>query len=820
MFLNYLKTAWRNLLRHKLFSFISVVGLAVGMAVCLTILLFVKDELSYDRFHENKDRIYRLTTQNGLADLHFASTSAPLGPVLATQVPDIEAVARLFARSASIMRLGEGSKGEAERFEESNFYHADSTIFDILTFAFLVGAPEKALTAPGSLVMSEEMAIKYFGEHWRAADIIGQQIEVEGQFPFQVTGVFRDWPHQSHLEISFLASFENMYEMNGENVGQNLRLNWLYNPFQYYVLLREGVSEAVVEAQFPNFLKEHTPDYYADKNELQLQPLNEIYLYSDGIISAAGRNGDINLLWLFAAIALFTLLIACVNFINLSTVRSIKRAREVGMRKVLGAQRWQLISQFLGESAVVSVLGLGGALLLVWLFLPVLNGLTDKELAFFDLAQPQILWGMLGVWVISGLLAGAYPALFVSRFRPVVSLKGKVSEQVGGNVWLRRSLVVFQFCISIALITASLILYQQLDFLRNKPLGFAKEQMVSLPLFSSNRNLLLGGGMTPELRGRLTAFEDELLKAPQINAITQASHLPGMGAVYRNVIPEGATQQDQIFVPNIAVDYDFIESVGLEVVSGRGFSRSFGTDHTNAFVVNEQAVKQFDWGTPEEAIGRPLEREGKQGTVIGVVKDFHFASLQQPIQALVMDVAPMLFTNFLVRMEGDTPREAMQRLEDAWKVHFPERAFTYNFLDEQIGQMYRQQEQLGQLTGYFAFLAVLISCLGLFGLASFIVTQRMREMGIRRVLGASTRHLLGLLSKEYVLLLAVAFVLATPITYFLMKDWLSEFAYRIELGVGVFLLGGLLAFLIAGMTVSYQSIRAVRVNPAQVLKEE
>lgn len=819
MLKNYFKLAWRSLFKHKLYSGISLLGLAVGMAVCLVILLFVQDELSYDQFHQKKDRIYRLLSHNALADVEFASTSGPLAPVLRERFSEMEEVARMFSRSAGISVLGD-NKSQQDRFEEDNFHFADSSILNILSFDFLVGNPQYALSAPNSLVLNRTMAEKYFGQDWQTQSIIGRQIIVEGQFPFQVTGVFEDYPLNSHIAINFLASFENIYEMNGEQVGQNLRINWIYNPYQYFILLREGVTQETVEAKFPTFLKEHTPANYAENNDLSLQPLPEIYLYSDDIASSSGNYGDISILYVFAAIAIFTLLIACINFINLSTARSLKRAKEVGMRKVLGAQRFQLIGQFLSESTLLSFLALGSSFVLIYLFLPILNALTQKEISFSALSNPYILSGLFAIFLLTGLIAGSYPALFVSRFRPVLSLKGFVSEKGKGNLWLRRGLVVFQFCISITLIAASFVLFQQLDFLRNKPLGFDQEQLVAIPLFTANRNLLLGGGLTGELRGRMNTFEEELLRDPHFEAVSVTSHLPGLGAVYRNVVPDGFKREDNIYIANMAVDYDFIETAGLEVLAGRKFSKEFGTDHLNAFVLNESAIHQFGWQDPKEAIGKPLEREGKAGTVIGVLKDFHFSPLQQEISPLLMDVSPLLFRHFVIRLQNQEMANSMEHLENLWRTHFPERVFAYQFLDDRIDESYRQQERLGQITSYFAFLAIFISCLGLFGLASFSVAQRTKEIGIRKVLGASTTHIVRLLSREFILLVGVAFTIAVPITLYFMNGWLQDFAYRINISVWVFLVAGILALLIASLTVGYQSIRAAVANPIDSLREE
>ncbi len=826
MLKNHLIIAWRNLLRHRKFSLVNIAGLSIGMAACLLILLFVQDEYSYDQYHEKKDRMYRITAHIGFADMHFASTCNRLGPALEGGFEGFEAVGRLFERSAGMSLEAAPDKA----FVEDNFFFADSGIMKIFTFDYLLGEGENALRQPNSLVLTREVAEKYFGKGWEMRnDVYGSTFLVEGRETFKVTAVVEDIPHNSHWKPRVLASFANMYTIDGEVTGETLKRNWLFNPFHHYVLAKEGawkkdeIAEAEgvkkLEEELNAWIQENTPEVYKDNNTLYLQKVTDIHLQSD-LGLEIDQNGNMRTIHIFISIALIILLIACINFINLSTARSLKRAREVGMRKVLGARRGQLIRQFLGESLLLSIVALFVALSLMQFLMPVLNNLTGKELSIYDLLQWEVIGGAIGVVWVTGLLAGSYPAFFISRFKAVVSLKGTVSESVNKGQLLRKGLVGMQLFLSIALIACSMILYQQVDYLRNKPLGFQTEQMIAMPVFTENLNLALIGGVDSTLRQRMNTFEEALLNKPGVNAITLAARLPGLGAVNHNVIPEGFTREDNIYIANASVDYDYIATIGLEVIAGRDFDQSFGTDHTNAFILNEQAVQLFGWEGPEDALGRHINREGKEGSVIGVVKDYHFLSLENAIEPMMLDINTGRFTQFLVQVDAQNMPQTIDRLKATWETHFPEKVFSYSFLDSRLEEVYQDQIRLGKIVGYFSFLAVLVACLGLFGLMAFMIEGRRREIGIRKILGASAGQIMQLLSSDFVVLLAIAFILAVPSAWYVMNLWLEDFAFHIDLGVGVFVLAGLLVGLLAFVTMSTQSLRAARANPVEALRDE
>jgi putative ABC transport system permease protein len=815
MFRNYLTIARRHLTRHKAYTFINIAGLAGGMACCFLILLFVRHELSYDTFHEKADRMYRIKYDINLGgnELQVVRTPPPVAPVLPGFFPEMEKVARLYLRNASVRAIRPGQP-DAEQFEEANFAFADSTILDIFSFSFLAGNPQRALDAPFSVIITDEMARKYFGTE--AA--LGQTLQLDGRHPLNVSGVIRKYPDNSHIRFNLLANYETMFATENEAARENLQQNWLITHSYTYVLLRPGHSAAAVNARFPEFLRKFGNPQLVEGQKFTLEPLLNIHLHSEAQDETS--SGDITYIYVFTGIAIITLLIACINFINLSTAGSLRRAREVAMRKVLGAYRSQLIGQFLGESLLISLLAFILSIGLVVLLLPLLNDLTGRELALRDMVNAPVMLGFVGLFLLAGLLAGSYPAFFVSGFQPVVSLKGSGKQGKAGGTALRKVLVVVQFTVSIILMAGAVIAFQQLQYLRNRPLGFQKEHILTAALFSENLNNIFAAP-DPAFRSKTNAFEDLIAQHPRIVASTLSSGLPGTGAVSRGIVPEGFSQTDNIFIPGMAVDYDFIATYGLEIIAGRDFSKEFGTDHLQAFIVNEQAVKRFNWGSPEEAVGKTIDREGKKGQVVGVVRDFHYQPLTAtPIDAFVFDVNPTLFTNFSIKIQSDNVPETIRFLEEKWADFFPGKAFTYAFLDENLNQAYTTEQRLGRIIGYFAFLAIFISGLGLFGLASFTAAQRTQEIGIRKVLGASVPQIVQLFYRDFTRLVLIAFAIALPITWYLATKWLENFSYGIKVSIGTLILSGVAALLIALLTVSYQSIKAALADPVRSLRHE
>lgn len=815
MLKNYILVALRTLWKHRVYSLINIAGLAAGMACCLVIFLYVRDEVHFDRFHEHLDRIYRVTMRSTLSgELHtFARTPFPMGPQLAEEISGVETMVRLFGRSAGVQ-----ASGHEGRFQEPQFWFADSTFFRVFSFPLLRGDTATALVQPHSVLLTEETARKYFG----TADPLGKTLLVEGRYPFTVTGVLRSLPPNSHIQFDFLASFQDVLPMESEEAQRFLRADWLFGPVHTYALLRPGSTKPQVEKQLPAFTTRHANHPMAASVQYDLQPLADIHLYSS-FTDAEQKAPAVTSVYIVSAIAFLTLLIACINFINLSTARSFGRTKEVGIRKALGAQRIQVVRQFLGESLLISFIAFLLSLVLVEMLLPLVNSITEKSLSTAVLTEPDILLGFAVTFFCTGLLAGSYPALFISRAPASLAIRGVVSASVTGGGRLRKALVVAQFVISIVLISGALIIARQMQFLQNKSLGFHKNHIVTIPLFSENLLSVLGTKLDSTMRSTMNTFEESLLSNPKVEAVTLSSGLPGSGAVITLVIPEGYTKEDRQFIPWLSVDYDFAETYGLHVIAGRGFSRRAGTDHLSSFLLNETAARRFGW-SPHEAIGKTMARGdaagGKRGTVIGVVKDFHMSPLHEPIKPLVLDVSPLIFSYFSVRIRADNVPRTLAFIGDRWKEFFPERTFEYAFLDRQLDDLYRSEERLGRLINYFAGLAVFISCLGLLGLASFAASRRTKEIGVRKVLGASMWSILLLLVREFTLLVAAAFLIAVPLAYWGAMLWLREFAYRIQPDAFVFVLAGLSTLAVAWLTVGYLSIRAARMNPVFSLRYE
>lgn len=821
MFKNYLLVALRTLWKHRVYSFINIAGLAAGMACCFVIFLYVRDEISFDHFHERANRIYRITMHSTLSgEVHtFARTPFPMGPLLAEEIPGVETTVRLYGRSAGVEVHGrKGNSAEAVRFQEPQFWFADSTFFRVFSFPLLKGDSATALTRPHSVVLTEETARKYFG----TTDPVGQTMIVEGHYPFTVTGVLRSLPSNSHIQFDFLASIDDILSMENEGTQAFLRSDWLFGPVHTYALLRPNVTKQQVQQHLPAFITRHANHPMAAAVSYNMQALPDIHLYS-AFTDEEQQTTAVTYVYIVSAIALLTLLIACINFINLSTARSLGRTKEVGIRKALGAQRTQIIGQFLGESLLLSFIAFLLSLVLAEILLPLVNSVTEKTLSTAVLAQPDVLIGFIVIFFCTGLLAGSYPAIFISRTRASVAIKGTAVVSTAGAGRLRKMLVIAQFVISMVLISGAIVIDRQMQFLHDKSLGFRKDHVVTIPLFSENLLSVLGTKLDATLRTTMNAFEESLLSNPKVEAVTLSSSLPGSGAVITLVIPEGHTEKDNLFISWLSVDYDFAETYGLQHIAGRGFSRKAGTDHLTSFLLNESAARLFGW-TPQQAIGKTIARGdatgGKRGTVIGVVRDFHVSPLHEPLKPLILDVSPLIFGYFSVRIRAEDMPQTLGFLEQTWKKFFPDRTFEYEFLDRRLDTLYHSEERLGRLVRYFAGLAMFISCLGLLGLASFATAQRTKEIGVRKVLGASVWSILLLLVRECTLLVAAAFILALPLAWWSANLWLQEFAYRIQLGIAVFALAGISTLAIAWLTVGYLSIRAARMNPVLSLRCE
>ncbi len=810
MITNYLKIAWRNLWRSKGFSFINITGLAAGLACFIVIALYVADELSYDRYHEKADRIYRINSyiRFGGNDLNLAVSSDPMGAALKMDYPQVEEYTRIYASSgAKLIKKGD------QKINEQAVAHADSTFFNVFTFPALAGDTKKALNDPNTVVITESAAKKYFGS---AEAAMGKAIETDDNNVtlYKVTAVIKDMPRNSHFRYDFIFSMDNL----DYNFG-----NFLSHNFHTYLLLKPGTDYKAFEKNFAQVIEKYIlpqakqfmeiksmDEFEKSGNHLKyaLMPLTDIHLKSS-LFAELDVNGDINRVYIFSAIALFVLLIACVNFMNLSTARSANRAKEVGIRKVLGTERSGLINQFLAESILMAFLSILLALLIAYLVLPVFNNIMVKSLSFSYLFNWKVIPYLILLPVVVGLLAGSYPAFFLSNFKPITVLKGKLAKGAKGGM-LRSGLVVFQFWISIILVIGVIVMYRQMNFIQTTRLGFNKDQVLIVDGTQALNN--------PD------AFKNEVMGLKGVTNSTYASYLPVENSSRNdNSFSKSAvmTAESAISMQHWRIDYDYIPTMGMEIVKGRNFSRDFGSDST-AIIINEKTAQILEFPDP---IGQkiytnaPGQSQQVVLTIIGVVKNFNFESLKKNIGPLCFVLGnATASTAFKVSSSG--VQDLVKQVESKWKAMAPGLAFRYRFLDESFENMYRDEQRVGQLTLCFGIIAIVIACLGLFGLATFMAEQRTREIGIRKVLGASVPGVVRLLSSDFMKLVLIAFVLAVPFAWYGMNWWLKDFAFRINIGWWVFVIAGVSALMIALITVSFQAVKAALMNPVRSLRSE
>jgi putative ABC transport system permease protein len=792
MFKNYLKTTFRNTTRHKGYSFINLAGLAIGIACTLLILLWVKDELSYDRFHENGKDIYRIMSYGTKYMIEGVDgTPAPLAPAVKEEVPGIVN----YARFSDIPKLV--FKYADKVFYETRGLIADPSIFEIFTFPFIQGDPKTALSEPLDIVITETMAKKYFGTE----NPMGKTMEVEGSLA-AVKGVIRDIPHNSHIQFDFLSSYEFIEEVT------NYGTSWGSFNFVTYLQLEANRDIHEIGKNITAVAAKNNCPQVKDGVEFRLQPLSAIHLDNRGAFRNYAEVGDRKYVYVFSIIAFFVLFIACVNFMNLSTARSTTRAKEVGMRKTVGASRRQLILQFFGESLFLTLTACVFALILVIVLLPAFNQITGKDLKL-DLIDIQLVLGLIIIVLLTALTAGSYPAIYLSSFKPVKVLKGMFKSE-GKSQTFRRVLVITQFSLSIALLIGTSVAFNQLRFLRHSKLGFNPENIVYVPVKEN-------------IGKSYDAFKAELLNDPNINSVAVQYYLFAEEAFRTTGYDwEGREKDQEVDIILNLVDYDFIPMLGLELVEGRNFSKEYSTDATRAYILNEEAIKKMRMQDP---VGKQFSYGQRKGTIIGVLKNAHFRSLHVNIEPHVLffldDVS--IATEYgvvLIKINGDKTEEALAKIQGVWKEFNPITPFEYHFLDQKYDSLYRKEQKIGTILNAFTLFAVIISCLGLFGLASFLTEQRTREIGIRKVLGASESSIVFLLSKQFTKWVLIANIFAWPAAYFIMNEWLKSFAYRINIGIWVFVLSGMLAVGIALVKVSYQAIRAACANPVDSLRYE
>jgi putative ABC transport system permease protein len=794
---NYLKVAFRNLVRHKAFSFINLLGLSIGMACCILILLYVRSELSYDRGHANADRIWRVTrewlNEDGVSNLHLGHVAPPIGPLLAGDFSDIREMVRIQSSGSMLVSYLD------RHFLEERVIFADDNIFKVFTFPLLKGDPDTALKNPYTVVITERTAKKYFGD----ADPVGKTLRFNQRLDATVTGIVTEAPPNSHFHFDLIGSLNTLKEIYGRREFEN----WGSNNYATYLLMPPGYPIERLQAQFPSFLDRHLRTDAHKRNRLHLQRLTDIHLRSH-LDSEIEANSDIAYVYIFSAIALFILLIACVNFMNLSTARSSIRAREVGLRKVVGADRGQLIRQFIGESLLLAFMALALSLILVFIARPAFSVFVARDLSLNFVRSPELLAGLVGIALVVGVAAGSYPAFLLSSLRPVSVLKGSKGSASHG-AGFRTVLVVSQFAISIILIVCVGVVSKQLQYTRNKRLGFDKERIVVL-------------AMDEAMRGRYDAIRERLLAYPGIIDAAGSRRVPSgrlLDSSEARIISGASSQPVNFRVAFVCADYAFIDTYRMEMAAGRNFSRDYSTDAKEAFILNETAVRALSW-TPEQAVGKAFVYSKRQGKVIGVVKDFHFESLHQEISPLVLFIQPSDYRQISVRIRPDGIPATLEFLRQRWAEWRPNFPFEYSFIDERFGDLYRSEEKLGKVFSGFSLLAVLIASLGLYGLASFSAEKRTKEISIRKVLGATVPGLVFMMSRDFTKWVLAANLIAWPVAYYAMRQWLQGFAYRVSPGIGQFLLAGLAAFLIALLTVSFQAAKASLSNPVDALRFE
>jgi putative ABC transport system permease protein len=807
MFKNYFKTAFRNLLKSKFYSLINIIGLAVGIATCLLILLYVMDELSYDRYNTHADRIYRVNNEVKFGDNHFDLAVAPamLGPTMVKEFPQVQQYTRIVWYGSFLVRKG------SENIRQDRVAYADSTLFDVFTLPMIDGDPKTALKEPHSLVITESMAKKYFNR----TDVVGKDLLINDTGNYRITGVIKDIPKQSHFNFDFFVDASENPDSRSDN--------WLSENWSTYILLKKNADVKTLESELNPMMDRYVgPELQGVTNmtldqfhktggyvRASLTSLTDIHLHSNktGELDA---NGNIQYVYIFSAIALFILLIACVNFMNLSTARSSNRAKEVGVRKVLGSLRKNLVQQFLAESVLISFISLVFAVLIAWVLLPYFNQLSGKSILANKLFQPPMLIYLLLLMLAVGLLAGSYPAFYMSAFQPIEVLKGKLSKGFKKS-WLRNGLVVFQFFISIILIIGTVVIFKQLNYIRTKDIGFNRDQVLVI-------------NNTDALGNQAATFRNELLQISGVENATMTGYLPTNFNRSNDAffISPALDPKSAISMQRWTVDENYVPTLDMKIIAGRNFSRQFPTDST-AIIINEAAAN-FLGG--KDLLNRKFYEITDLKTkrllvyhVIGIIKNFNFSSLRDVITPLALRLGDDN-SNISVRINAANVPSVMAIIKSKWTTMAPEQPFDYSFMDDQFNKLYATEQKTGQIIITFSVLAIVIACLGLFGLVTYAAEQRTKEIGIRKVLGANVSSIVAMVAKDFLKLVIIASLIAFPVAWWAMSKWLQDFAYRVNMSWWIFFAAGLLAVVIALATISFQAIKAAVANPVKSLRTE
>lgn len=809
MIKNYLKTAFRNLLRYKGFSAINITSLTIGIIGCLVIALFVNDEKQYDKFIPGGENIYRVYEQRKDNNaITYAAISPPaFATFLKQQYPEVDNTTRILMLSDKFLM----EEGEKKNYEDKGWF-VEGSFFQTFPLKFIKGDPATALTEPATIVLTKDLAEKYFGNE----DPIGKTIKINKE-SFAVKGVLETLPKHFHLNFRYLLSLPSA------GIPKERMEKWTWHQFYTYVKLKPGTDVQQLQDKFQTFVKKEIFPTLTQAGSTFLpffQPLRDIHLQSADFIYDIAIRGNETYVKALSIIALFVLVIACFNFINLATARSFRRAKEIGVRKVVGADRKQLMLQFIGETVLLAVVSVVIATVAVAFIVPWLNRFTDKAILFHPVTNPLLALLIIFAGVIIGILAGIYPALILSGFQPIKALKNMKLVENGGTSWLRQALVVIQFSLSVLLIVSTIIVFRQTKYLNNKDLGFNKEQVVYFQV----RDSLASNPKT------LETFKSELKTSPNILAVTSGYGLPGdMFAGDGITLPTKEGEKEH--AANVFIgDADYVKTLGLRIIAGRDFSRDMATDSKEAFIINETAVKEWGLGTPEQAIGHPIywkewapsdtTQPVKKGKVIGVVQDFHYKSLHEKVTASVIQIYPQVTYTVAAKIKTADVKNTLAFINNKWNQFVPAYPLDYKFMDETYGIMYKSEQKLSDLLWIFTLMAIFIGCMGLFGLAAFNAEQRTKEIGIRKVLGATMFNIIGLLSKNFLMLVLMASLIAFPIAWWAMNNWLNDFPYRVTISWWIFGIAIAAALLIAFVTVSFQSIKAATANPVKSLRTE
>jgi putative ABC transport system permease protein len=806
MFTNFLKTAFRNITRHKGFSFINIAGLTLGLTACILIGIFVWDENQYDKFLPDADQVYRV--YNHYTNSDVSEDRAPTPPMFATTLkhdfPEVEQTARVLMQPEHKTLFEAGDK---KIYEEKGLI-VDSTYFEVFPLKFIYGTSAKALDDPSSIVISEEMARVFFG----TADPVGKQL-LMNKSPFTVKGVVVKNP-------KFHMQFDYLLPLSAAQIPKERMESWGWQQFYNYAKLKKGTDVASLQAKFQADVNEKAAPFLKDmgsSNKPVFQPLKKIHLYSANFKFDNAGRGNITYVRALGMIAIFILLIACFNFINLATAKSLQRAKEVGVRKTVGADRKQLIFQFIGETIFLALVSIIISIVLTLLLLPWLNNFTGKNISPAIFADPFVLLLFVALTFIVGILAGFYPALVLSGFQPLQVLKGTVASEGGKIPWLRHGLVVVQFTLSVLLIISAVVVFRQVNYLHNKDLGFTKEQIMFFPMRGDN------------MVKNQEAFKNEIAQLPGVASVSIGYGFPGDAVAGDEIIVPKNGQEVKQSATQLMVDYDYIKTLGLQLMAGRDFSKSMGTDKDHAWIINETAVKQLGFGTPEKALGQKLSWHVwnnknpdslKTGQIIGVVKDFNYKSLYDKVETTVLQIFPDAAWKVAVKMKAANLGATVSEVKNTWSKFTPDYPIEYKFLDENFEQMYQSEDKLRSLLWIFTAMAIFVGCLGLFGLAAYTAERRRKEVGIRKVLGASTGGVAVLLSKDFIKLVFISLLIASPVAWYFMNRWLQDFAYRLDISWWIFILAGVITIFIAVVTVSFQAIKAAVANPVESLRSE